>query len=66
MPAFREGVSLLRRYPHLGSAWPTPATPELRRFFLTAHQTFIYYRVTPTELTVLLVWSALRGPPPNI
>ncbi|MBM3461082.1 MAG: hypothetical protein FJX76_03175 [Armatimonadetes bacterium] len=60
-----EGIGLLSRLPRVGHPYSYPGLPGLRRLLLRSSRYHLYYRASDEAVTVLAVWSAVRGRPPQ-
>src|ERR1041384_1338701 len=60
----REMLDLLRHQPYLGHSYP-PKDGVLR-ILLRASQYHVYYEVDRNHVSILRVWSAVRGRGPKL
>lgn len=60
----REMLLLLRENPELGVLYPPK--PDVRRILLRSSLYHIYYEVLKNQVSVVCVWSAVRGRAPNL
>jgi plasmid stabilization system protein ParE len=61
---FLAAVKSLAELPGIGSPWPTPRRPGLRRVYLKRSNVHLYFVVEADEVRILCVWwSRLRKAP---
>jgi plasmid stabilization system protein ParE len=58
---FASGVETLAAYPSVGASVRRRRVKGLRRILLRATRYHVYYVATDRTVTVLAVWSAVRG-----
>jgi plasmid stabilization system protein ParE len=61
-----EAMVLLAASPEMGRRYRHPRIPELRRIILRASRYHVYYVLADDLVTVLAVWSAVRGRGPKL
>jgi plasmid stabilization system protein ParE len=62
-----EALELLRAAPEIGQPYPHRRRRDVRRFVLQRTRYYLYYVITPADgVTILAVWSALRGKAPPL
>ena len=61
-----SALELLSGAPHAGKVYRHPDVRSVRRLVLRATRYHVYYRVAASEVTVLSVWSAVRGSGPDL
>ncbi len=61
-----EALDLIASSPHVGRARARIAVPGVRRVLLRSTRYHVYYSATDTEVTVLAVWSSVRGHGPDL
>ena len=61
-----EALSMIRSVPEIGRRYPRRGIPGLRRLVLRATRHHVYYAVTDEAITILTVWSSLRGRGPKL
>jgi plasmid stabilization system protein ParE len=52
--------------PQLGRPWTSTDVPGVRRVLMRATRYHVYYRIDGDDVTVLAVWSAVRGRGPRL
>jgi plasmid stabilization system protein ParE len=65
---FRDTLEYIARNPGVGTSWPTPRRPDLRRVLMPRTKHHVYFRVdVPKQVVqVLAVWGAPRGRGPRL
>jgi len=65
---FRDTLEYIRRNPGVGTSWPTPRRPDLRRVLMPRTKRHVYFRVDVSKkvVQVLAVWGAPRGQGPRL
>ncbi|WP_437837962.1 type II toxin-antitoxin system RelE/ParE family toxin [Sorangium sp. So ce1153] len=61
-----EALALLRTAPMAGAPYPHRKLRDVRRIVLQKTRYYLYYVVGADGVTVLAVWSALRGRAPRL
>ena len=60
-----DALDLLSVMPQAGRRYERSGVSGVRRLVLRATRHHVYYRVDPEQITVLAVWSAVRGRGPK-
>jgi plasmid stabilization system protein ParE len=61
-----EALGLLRTAPKAGAPYPHRRLRDVRRIVLQSTRYYLYYVVDSEGVTILAVWSALRGRAPRL
>jgi len=61
-----EGFAVLEAIPHAGRGYEHPTVKNVRRTLLRSTRYHVYYVVLGEVVTVLSVWSAVRGSGPDL
>ncbi|WP_437959251.1 type II toxin-antitoxin system RelE/ParE family toxin [Sorangium sp. So ce119] len=61
-----EALALLRTAPMAGAPYPHRKLRDVRRIVLQKTRYYLYYVIGADGVTVLAVWSALRGRAPKL
>lgn len=61
-----EALQLLRTSPGAGAPYSHRRLRDVRRLVLPSTQYYLYYLTDPDGVTILAVWSSLRGRAPQL
>lgn len=61
-----EALQLLRTSPGAGTPYPHRRLRDVRRLVLLNARYYLYYVTGPNRVTILAVWSSLRGRAPRL
>jgi plasmid stabilization system protein ParE len=61
----QDAFDLIRRRPTIGQRYAS-RSGKARRVLLRGTRYHVYYKVTPTQISVVTIWSAVRGRGPKL